>query len=85
MTGCSPASYETETVRLSADMVTMLVRVVAVLLSVPLHTPTLLPAAGWAVRWITVPMVYWPLGQPVEFPGKAVGVVPEPVEVRVRE
>jgi hypothetical protein len=60
-------------------MVTELLVDVLPLLLVPLQLPTFQPEEGLAVSWITAPAVYWPEGQPVELPGKAEGLPPEPV------
>jgi hypothetical protein len=66
-------------------MVTLLVRAVLALFSVPVQLSTAHPEAGAAVRVIISPATKEPTGQVDEFNGEAVGSVPPvPVWVRVR-
>ena len=60
-------------------MVTLLVVDVLPFAFVPLHDATRHPDAGDAVNEIDAPATYWPDAQPAEFPGVAVGSLPEPV------
>jgi hypothetical protein len=61
-------------------MVTALLPAVLALLFVPVHPEICQPVAGAApLKLIFAPATYWPVAQPVELDGEAVGFVPCPL------
>ena len=69
-----------------AGMLRVLLLEVLVLLSVPLHPLISQPDAGDApLRVMVSPATYWPEEHPVELLGLAVGSLPLPVWLMVRE
>ena len=72
-------------VRALAGMVRELELEVLLLLLVPDQLAICQPVEGEApLRLIEAPAVYWPVGQPVELDGDAVGLLPCPVCSSVR-
>ena len=76
-------AYVTETALSLAGMVSELEVEFEASLLVPDQPLTVYPESGTAVRLITCPAVYLPVGQPGELAGEAAGSEPEPVWERV--